>query len=104
MDREQVSGWLTHLVATQGQDILRAKGIIDVKDESQRLVFQAVHMLLEGDLQKAWRPGEPRYSRLVFIGRKLDKNALQAGFDACTVAGTAPSSIISMPNQPALIP
>ena len=40
-------------------------------------------MLLEGDLQRAWKPGEERYSRLVFIGRNLDRNALQIGFESC---------------------
>ncbi len=88
MDRALVSEWLTGLVARQGQDILRAKGIIDVGGEPQRLVFQAVHMLLEGDLQKAWQPHEPRYSRLVFI--------------AAVAAGSSPS--IATPTQPALIP
>jgi G3E family GTPase len=86
MDRDKVSRWLTELVATQGQDILRAKGIIDVDGEDRRLVFQAVHMLLEGDLQRAWQPPEPRYSRLVFIGRNLDMEALRAGFEACATA------------------
>ncbi len=87
MDRDKVSHWLTELVAKQGQNILRAKGIIDVKGEDRRLVFQAVHMLLEGDLQRTWKPDEPRYSRLVFIGRNLDKAALQAGFASCAAAG-----------------
>jgi G3E family GTPase len=86
MDREKIGRWLTELVATRGQDILRAKGIIDVSGEDRRLVFQVVHMLLEGDLQRAWRMDEARYSRLVFIGRNLDRQQLQAGFDAC-VAG-----------------
>lgn len=70
-------------MAKQGPDILRAKGIIDVKGEDRRLVFQAVHMLLEGDLQRAWKLNEPRTSRLVFIGRNLDKDVLQAAFDSC---------------------
>jgi G3E family GTPase len=83
MDRRKVAKWLTALVAQQGPDILRAKGIIDVKDNDRRLVFQAVHMILEGDLQRSWREGEDRYSRLVFIGRNLDGPALQAAFDAC---------------------
>ncbi len=51
------SDWLAYVVQSQGQDILRAKGIIDVKGESRRLVFQAVHMLLEGDLQRAMEAG-----------------------------------------------
>jgi G3E family GTPase len=86
MDRDKISRWLTELTATRGQDILRAKGIIDVKDDDRRLVFQAVHMLLEGDLQRAWLSDEPRYSRLVFIGRHLDRATLQAEFDACAAA------------------
>ena len=79
-----MTGWLTALVAARGQDILRAKGILDIAGESRRLVFQAVHMLLEGDLQREWKPGERRSSRLVFIGRRLDRNALEVGFAACT--------------------
>jgi G3E family GTPase len=84
MDRDRLTGWLTALVAARGQDILRAKGILDIAGESRRLVVQAVHMLLEGDLQREWKPGERRSSRLVFIGRRLDRNALEVGFAACT--------------------
>ena len=83
MDGGKVSDWLAYVVQSQGPDILRAKGIIDVQGESRRLVFQAVHMLLEGDLQRPWKADEPRHSRLVFIGRNLDRNALQIGFESC---------------------
>jgi G3E family GTPase len=83
LDSNKVSGWLSDLLARQGPDILRAKGILDVKDEDRRLVFQAVHMILEGDLQRPWRDGEERYSRMVFIGRNLDEAELKAGFEGC---------------------
>ena len=83
MDRGRIEHWLELLVAGQGRDILRAKGIIDVAGEDRRLVFQAVHMLLDGDLQRPWSPGERRYSRLVIIGRNLDRPALAAAFEAC---------------------
>jgi G3E family GTPase len=51
-----------------------------------RFVFQAVHMLMEGDDGKRWVPGEPRDSKLVFIGRELDPAELRAGFAACLAA------------------
>jgi G3E family GTPase len=86
MDAARVQAWLTQLVAAQGADILRAKGIIDVAGDPRRLVFQAVHMLLEGDSQRPWRADEVRSSRLVFIGRRLDAAALQAAFEACAAA------------------
>jgi G3E family GTPase len=83
IDRRKIARWLTALVKKKGQDILRAKGIIDVKDNERRLVFQAVHMILEGDLQREWREGEERYSRMVFIGRDLDAAELRSGFESC---------------------
>jgi G3E family GTPase len=73
-------------VAGGGPDLLRAKGIFDLCGEERRLVFQSVHMLLEADFQSQWRPQEPRFSRLVFIGRNLDRRALQAGLAACETA------------------
>jgi G3E family GTPase len=82
VDGQKVTRWLNEVLQTQGPDILRAKGIIDVKGEDKRLVFQAVHMMLEGDLQREWKPEERRYSRMVFIGRNLDEAKLRQGFEA----------------------
>jgi G3E family GTPase len=78
---ERFTAWLNNVLQTQGPDILRAKGIMDVAGDDRRLVFQAVHMILEGDFQGPWRDGDRRYSRLVFIGRNLDETALRAGFE-----------------------
>jgi G3E family GTPase len=83
LNGEKVTRWLNQLLQEKGPDILRAKGILDVRGEDRRLVFQAVHMILEGDWQRAWREGEDRSSRMVFIGRNLDEAELRAGFEAC---------------------
>jgi len=83
MHGARFTAWLDKLLGEQGQNILRAKGIIDVDGEDKRLVFQAVHMILEGDLQREWGANERRWSRAVFIGRDLDEAALKAGFEAC---------------------
>ena len=83
LNADAVSRWLSELLAAQGPDILRAKGILSVSREDRRLVFQAVHMILEGDLQRPWRDDEARTSRMVFIGRNLDEAKLRAGFEAC---------------------
>ena len=80
---ERMTRWLNQLLQERGPDILRAKGIIDVQGDERRLVFQAVHMILEGDWQREWRPGDARHSRMVFIGRNLDEDALRRGFEAC---------------------
>ncbi len=75
--------WIERTTQEQGPDILRLKGILSFKDDPERYVVQGVHMIIEGNHQRAWKDAEKRESRLVFIGRKLDEAALRAGFEAC---------------------
>jgi G3E family GTPase len=83
LDADRFFKWLQGVTQAQGPDILRLKGILDMKGEDKRFVVQGVHMLLEGDRQRAWATSETRQSRLVFIGRKLDQATLEAGFKHC---------------------
>jgi G3E family GTPase len=83
MDLEKLGCWLSDLVAERGPDLFRMKGIIQLQAEARRYVFQSVHMLLDGDFDRAWKPGERRRTELVIIGRDLDADALRAGFLAC---------------------
>ena len=83
VDANKITRWLNDLLALQGPNILRAKGILDVAGEDRRLVFQAVHMILEGDFQRPWTDKDARHSRMVFIGRDLSEAQLRAGFEAC---------------------
>jgi len=75
--------WVQDLVATEGKDILRCKGILSFKDDPDRFVFQGVHMILDGDHQRAWKKGEKRESRAVFIGRNLPEEKIRQGFESC---------------------
>lgn len=78
--------WLQNLVQVEGGKILRSKGILAFHDDDDRYVFQGVHMMLEGDHQRRWKEGEPRESRLVFIGRELPEEAIRKGFESCIVS------------------
>ncbi|MFZ4762487.1 MAG: CobW family GTP-binding protein [Alphaproteobacteria bacterium] len=80
LDQGKFMGWLNGVLMSQGADILRAKGILDFKGQSQRYVVQAVHMMMDGLFQRPWKEGEARESRLVFIGRNLNEKALNEGF------------------------
>ena len=75
--------WVQKLVAEDGPAILRCKGILSFKDDPDRFVFQGVHMILDGDHQRAWKDDEKRNSRLVFIGRKLPEEKIRTGFETC---------------------
>ena len=80
MNPDRFFPWIQKITQTDGPNILRLKGIIAFAGDEERYVVQGVHMIVEGDLQRDWKPGEPRESRLVFIGRKLDRAELEAGF------------------------
>ena len=75
--------WISDLTQREGPNILRCKGIIAFPEEPRRFVFQGVHMILDGDLQREWRADEERVSRVVFIGRDLDTEKIRAEFLSC---------------------
>jgi len=83
MDPQAFFDWINRATQEQGPNIRRLKGIIAFKDDPERYVVQGVHMIIEGDHQRDWKPEEKRESRLVFIGRDLDFASLKAGFEAC---------------------
>jgi G3E family GTPase len=82
LDATKFNAWLSDLLATRGQDIFRMKGVLSIKGDVRRFVFQGVHMLFDGKPDQPWG-ARPRRNVLIFIGRNLDREALEAGFRAC---------------------
>jgi G3E family GTPase len=85
VDPEKFNQWIGALLAEKGGDMLRTKGILAYPNEPRRFAFQAVHMMADGDFVGAWPEGERR-SKLVFIGRNLNRPQLRRGFESCQVA------------------
>ncbi|PPQ29575.1 CobW family GTP-binding protein [Rhodopila globiformis] len=83
IDPEKFNAWIGVLLQEKGQDLLRTKGILNYAGEDRRFAFQAVHMIADGDFIGPWKEGEPRVSRLVFIGRNLNRPQLRRGFESC---------------------
>ncbi len=82
LDSDRLNDWIGNLLQTKGLDIFRMKGILSIKGQPNRFVFQGVHMLFDGRPDRPWA-GEPRYNSLIFIGRNLDRAELTEGFEAC---------------------
>jgi G3E family GTPase len=86
IDPHKFQQWMGTLLQEKGQDLLRTKGILAYPGEDRRFAFQAVHMIADGDFVGAWPDGDARKSRLVFIGRDLNRPQLRRGFEACQVS------------------
>ncbi len=83
LDPAKFEQWITNLRAQKGPDLLRYKGILDLQGSKNSLVIQGVHMMMDGTNLLPWKEGQRRASRLVFIGRNLDEQALRDGFAKC---------------------
>ncbi|HWO42902.1 MAG TPA: GTP-binding protein, partial [Candidatus Eisenbacteria bacterium] len=86
LDGLKVSQWFRDLLAESGANIMRMKGILNLRNDPDQFVFQGVHLLFEGRPGRSWAPGEERLNRLVFIGRGLDGTKITESFKLC-IAG-----------------
>ncbi len=82
-DGEKLEQFLSGMIQVYGPDLLRYKGVLWMKGNARRVVFQGVHMMMGGDLGKPWAKGEKKRSVLVFIGKKLPKDLFIAGLEQC---------------------
>ncbi|KVC20909.1 CobW family GTP-binding protein [Burkholderia pseudomultivorans] len=88
VDLDALEAWLGELRNADTANLFRIKGILAVHGRAQRYVLQGVHGVIELRAAQAWGC-EPRSSRIVFIGRDLDRAALTDRFHACLAASVA---------------
>jgi G3E family GTPase len=82
LDAQRFQAWLTHTLQTQGTRLYRMKGFLNFEGAPDRIVIHGVHMVVDTSSLGPWGD-RPRRTRLVFIGRELDRSLLSQGFEAC---------------------
>jgi G3E family GTPase len=82
-DGQKLEQFLSGMIQVYGPDLLRYKGVLWMKGNPRRVVFQGVHMMMGGDMGKPWAKGEKKRSVMVFIGKKLPKDIFLAGMEEC---------------------
>ncbi len=85
IDFDKFKAWLGDFLNKKGGSVHRCKGILHIPGERQRLVFHGVHMLVEMGFGQPWKEGETPVSKVVFIGRNLDRLELEIAFRDCRV-------------------
>lgn len=85
LNPDRLQEWISFLLQTQGVDIFRMKGILNIAGDSRRYVFQGVHMLFNILPDRPWKKDEVRKNELVFIGRNLNAEQLKKDFLVCVV-------------------
>ena len=59
------------------QEVYRVKGFVSVPDKAMRLVVQGVGSRFEDFYDRSWKPEEPRLTKLVFIGKHLNRSQIE---------------------------
>lgn len=78
-DMKKFSFWMDYFLYINQNSIYRVKGILSFEGLSRKMVFQAVksaYVIEEGNF---WQNNEERISKLIFIGKNLDKQAINEG-------------------------
>ena len=83
------AGQIWNTVTEKGVDIYRMKGVIAIYGDPNKYVYHAVHMIFSGAYTDPWGD-EERCCKLMFIGKNLNREELEEGFNKCRVEGSAP--------------
>lgn len=83
LDLEKLNRFMALVVNELGSQVLRSKGVVHVKNEPNRIVFQGVHMTMGSAPDRPWRADEEKRTQMVFIGRHLPRDVLAEGLTLC---------------------
>lgn len=76
-DMLKLRHWMQVLLMIQGEGIYRVKAVLDVQYQDNKMILQSVRKAYSFSLGEEWPEGKPRQSRIVFIGKKLNKEILE---------------------------
>ncbi len=83
-DEVRLNQFLSGMLQIYGPDMLRYKGVLWLRGNPRRIVFQGVHQQMAGDEGKPWGK-DKKESIMVFIGKSLPKDLFIAGLEECIV-------------------
>ena len=80
LDIDKLSEFMNELLEEHGKQLLRYKGVLNIRDEPRRMVFQGVLKLYGFDWDTEWADDETRESVIVFIADDLPEEKIRDGF------------------------
>jgi G3E family GTPase len=84
---DALRAWLQSITSLRGRDLLRMKGVVNVRDLPGPVVVHGVQHVLHPPVRLASWPDADRRTRIVFITQNIPQAALQNSLDA--LAGRA---------------
>lgn len=82
LDQAKFNAWFGQLIQSRGDALYRCKGILSLAGQERRVIVHSVHRVSEATQGAAWA-GDKRVSKIVFIGKDLDRRSLLSGVRSC---------------------
>mmetsp|Transcript_40622 Transcript_40622/g.118445 ORF Transcript_40622/g.118445 Transcript_40622/m.118445 type:complete len:425 (+) Transcript_40622:2-1276(+) len=89
LDLDLVMAWLDSLLGERGTELYRMKGVLAIGHAEHKYVYHSVHKHFEGGFVEPWAAGEKRLSKMVFIGKNIEPEKLDAAFNRCLLTAEA---------------
>jgi len=81
MDQIKLGMWLDAFLNFNQDSIYRIKGILNLDGVENRIVLQSVHTQIQASVGKLWAKDELRESKIVIIGKDLNRNVIEKNLD-----------------------
>ena len=81
LEWEVIALWLDSLVANQGEQLLRVKGMVDVRGIDEPIIIHAVQHLFHPPVRISAWPQGARKSKIVFITRDLPREDIESALE-----------------------
>lgn len=88
LDGVQLNRALAAINERYGEALWRIKGVLAIDGMRNRIIVQGVQGLIQANPSTVWRMFEPKLSRLVLIGRELDRDWVLGLLQGCVSAAT----------------
>jgi G3E family GTPase len=85
LDTGRFEGWLGGVLMLNAPDVFRIKAIIALAGEPRRQIVHGVQTYVEQAPGRRWEAWEPRTSRIVVIGRNLERDQWRTELERCVV-------------------
>lgn len=85
MDQLKLGMWIDAFLKFNQDSIYRIKGILNLAGLNNRIVLQSVHTQIQATVGKVWNENEPKESKIVIIGKNLNRDAIRKNLDELLV-------------------
>ncbi|NJK62404.1 MAG: GTP-binding protein [Synechococcaceae cyanobacterium SM2_3_1] len=85
VDMNRFMMWMNGVAQEKGEELYRTKGLFYAYGFKERILFQSVRMLTSMRRDRNWNDDEIKQSQFVVIGKDLNRQEFEEGFQKCIV-------------------